>query len=815
MSRPINISSAATFIPSSYNSSLQSGAISASTTGTYSVNNGLNSSANTSSYAMFSGTTQNTDGFAYYDFNVTGIPENATINSVSCTARGRASGNNRGTFGFQLCNGTSGKGSEVTSTTSTTTALTLNTGTWTVNELSNVKLRIRLRRTGNNSFGFRFYGATLGISYSVNGTEYEITAESTYTGATVSPPSQYIFGGNSGDVTIYADDISNLVVEDNGSDVTENLQYVVPQGNQQTFTGVPTSYDTVNSSYASTYNGENAVNGIYNGNEISNGYTNTGSTTRAAIYSNSGSSAETYFYYKFDCSSIPQNAIIQSVSCSVKCGNQGTTYYSVREVQMCNGTTPKGSPTTSTGSNTGATVHSLTVGTWTREELNDCSVRFYLKRVSGTGTGATSMSTFSFYGATLIVYYTLPQDPYYVYTISNINDDHDVVVRESIFIPPEEDPEKTYYSLTISSINATTEPHRGTTRVESGDNQTITITPSDPQMTLILDNGVDVSSQLVAHGNTIPQPTITTAQGASYGFVYSASTGYYISNNKGVSKSAAVCVLNFDLPVRCLVTIQYINYAEATYDFGVFGNIDVPLSNNYYAAGSGGATITDNDYKLACNTSTYNTSSVQTITYEIPSGEHSIYIKYSKDDASDSYNDTLQFKIANIEALEPNNYYTYTLSNINQDHSLIFIFGDVTYYFITSSLNGDAKLYPNGQIVQLPGESYKLVIVPSNQNDNISITDNNVNVTNSLEKKEETIEKDGNYVTVVNYIYTLTNIQTGHTIYVTSSPNISLKIKVQGNWVSVQKIYTKNGNSWDEIDDLNGLFEDGIIYLKG
>ena len=101
----------------------------------------------------------------------------------------------------------------------------------------------------------------------------------------------------------------------------------------------------------------------------------------------------------------------------------------------------------------------------------------------------------------------------------------------------------------------------------------------------------------------------------------------------------------------------------------VFGNVDIPLSNNYYAAGSGGATITDNSYKLACNTSTYNTSSPQTITYEIEAGEHSVYIKYSKDDATGKNNDTLQFKVTSIETLEPTvGYDTYDLNNISQSH---------------------------------------------------------------------------------------------------------------------------------------------------
>ena len=49
-----------------------------------------------------------------------------------------------------------------------------------------------------------------------------------------------------------------------------------------------------------------------------------------------------------------------------------------------------------------------------------------------------------------------------------------------VFIPPEEDPQLTYYPITISSINATTDPSTGTTRVEAGSNETVIIYPTDP-----------------------------------------------------------------------------------------------------------------------------------------------------------------------------------------------------------------------------------------------------------------------------------------------------------------------------------------------
>lgn len=797
MSKPISISSAVTFIPSSYNTNLSTGI---TTVANYPPTNGLHDSGNTSSYAVLSGATVNASGYAYYDFTVTGIPENANISSVQCAARARTSNASRGRCAFQLCNGTTGKGSATNFTSTATTVYNLNTGSWTIDELSNIKLRITVVRTNSNyNYSARFYGATLLINYDINGIAYEITASSEYTGATVFPSEQEVMNGESASVQIYTDDINSIVVEDNSIDVTEDLQYVIPQEGSQEFTGIPVTYDSENSFYDSIYTGS-----------TSDGLAPSTSTSRICAFVSQTAYAEAKLIYNFDCSSIPQNATITSVTCvaAAACYSNGQ-YFDTKTLQLYNGNTAKGNAVTITGNGNTPTEHSINGGQWTRNELNDIKIVTYIQRGNNT-----TQASFSFWGATLTVNYTIPSEPYYEYTLTNVNDDHEIVVRESIYIPPEEDPEIEYHSLTISSINATTTPRRGTTRVESGDSETITIYPDDPQVTLILDNGVDVSSQLVAHGGTIQGPIVSTSQGASYGFVYSSSTGYYISNNKGVDKSAAVCRIDFDLPVRCLVTIEYINYAEATYDFGVFGNIDSPLSNNYYAAGSNGATITDNDYKLACNTSSQNSSSPQTITYEIPSGEHFINIKYSKDDATSSNNDTLQFKFLNIEPLEANNYYTYTLNNINQDHSLVFIFGNVTYYFVTNSLNGIGKINPSGQMVVLPGDNYRLTIVPENIDDVVSIADNNIDVTNNLVKKQETIEKDGSTYVVVNYIYTLQNIQTGHTLNIIVQKTNSLFLKQNSNWIKITKVFVKENNRWLSVDDFESLFNDETVYIK-
>lgn len=800
MSRVISYTSGITFIPTGYTNA-----------GSYSftsqtIANAYTNSDSTSNNRMTLARSNNSarKSEIYYEFDTSeleNIPIIAVINSISCNVKYYVNSTEYVTeILMQLYSGNNPKGTAITNRPTTGTKYSINCGTWSLSELLNARLYISgTHNAGNRNAYLYFYGADLTVNYSVNGTAYEITASSDYTGATVSPLSQEVMDGESCTIRIDTNDINNIVVEDNGNDVTDQLQYVVPTGDSYAFTGIPVTYDSENSFYDSIYEGS-----------TSDGLAPNTSTSRICAYVEQTAYAEAKLIYNFDCSSIPQNAIITSVTCiaAAACYSNGQ-YFDTRTLQLYNGNIAKGNATTITGNGNTRTDHNINGGTWTRSELNSIKIVIYIQRGNNT-----TQASVSFWGATLTVQYTLPEEPYYTYTINNIVADHTVIVSESIYIPPEEDPEIEYHSLTISSINATTTPKRGTTRVENGNSETITIYPDDPQITLILDNGVDVSSQLVAHGGTIENPVVSTAQGASYGFVYSSSTGYYISNNKGVDKSAAVCRVNFNLPVRCLITINYINYAEATYDFGVFGNIDSQLNTNYYAAGSGGASITDNDYKLACNTSTYNTSSVQTITYEIPSGEHYIDIKFSKDDATSSNNDTLQWKIASIEPLETNNYYTYTLNNINQDHSLVFIFGNVTYYFVTSSLNGNGKINPSGQMVVLPGDNYKLTIVPENLDDVVSITDNSIDVTNSIVKKQETIEKDGSTYTVVNYIYTLSNIQTGHTLNVFVQKNNSLFLKQNSNWITVYNVYIKNDNRWNAVDNFDTIFNDGTVYIK-
>ena len=807
MSRPISISDTLTFAPTSNVSTTN-----LSASNQYPASNAYTDASSTT-YARFS-VTRNTTGSTYYVFSVTGIPSGATISSVSCVARIYINSTSYVTnTKIQLYSGTTAKGTSKTfASTTNTNTVTLNTGTWTVAELENARLYIA--GTGNNSNNSKyiyFYGATLTIVYSLEGTEYEVTSTlSTNKIDSIDPAGlTYILEGNNYELSIYGESINNIKVEDNGVDVTSSLVQHTVQLGEITISKTAESFTTGFSGgtsmnfYTSSSSTTNNFNYAVGHTAENPGSTSSGSGSWTYVKDNGSSTNYTgYADFVFDFSEIPENAIINSVQ--VKCYGaveDSSQTSSHADITLFSGSTQKGTRQSFTSS-TNSIITISNVGTWTRAELQEAKLRFAVGYYGG-----------HIFGITWNVTYELPiQNPYYwTYTLTNVQADHTIIIGDAIIEIPDEDPQYEYYPITISSINATTDPVRGTTRVVEGTNQTITIYPEDSQITLVTDNGTDITSQLVAHGGTINQPTVTTKSGADEGFTLNSSTGYYVSDNAGQSKTAAICRVTFNLSVRCLITIQFINYAEATYDFGVFGNIDVPLSNNYYPAGSSGATISETSYKLACNTSTYNTSTPQTLTYEISSGEHFIDIKYSKDDASNSNNDSLQWKILSIEPLEANNYYTYTLSNIQEEHSLIFIFGDVTYYFVNSS-GTNCKLFPSGSLVQLPGDNYSLTIVPDNYNYAVTLKDNNVSVTPT--RKEEEITKDGNTYTVVNYVYTLTNIQATHNLIVTCTSSIIYYIKLAGTWKAATNVLLKQDDRWGTLNNIENIFRDNLIFYK-
>lgn len=369
------------------------------------------------------------------------------------------------------------------------------------------------------------------------------------------------------------------------------------------------SYDTSNYSYAS-------VSSSY---PLTNAYAGSTNTTYGQVTWKTGSGAETYLYFRFDLSSIPENATITSVSATSKAyvNTTSSSRVTTRQMQLCSGTTLKGSPLTISTSTSEQMFTST--GTWTRNELDDAGIRYYVKR----GTSNTS-STYNLriYGATIVVEYEY-QEVTYTITVSGGEPSSSEVLEGSEF----------------------------------------TARCYDTDKPICKDNGTNVTDRLILGQLSDPSYVVSQASGVSYGFSLN-SNNYYESNNQGRSSSTALSIVTFDLPVECTVDFKLINYAESTYDFGLLSNIDTSLTT---ASSADAANV----YWSGKNN---NSSSVQTVSYTIPAGEHYIYVKYFKDNYTDDYNDSLQFRveITPNEQYSTDPYWGYTISAVTGEHTIVF-----------------------------------------------------------------------------------------------------------------------------------------------
>jgi len=99
-------------------------------------------------------------------------------------------------------------------------------GTWTYSELQNIGIRIHIQRGTSNTtstYYVRFYGATLNITYAIQGMQYTITATSEVDGASADPLAQNVLEGEDATVSIYANSLNDISVKDNDIEINDSL----------------------------------------------------------------------------------------------------------------------------------------------------------------------------------------------------------------------------------------------------------------------------------------------------------------------------------------------------------------------------------------------------------------------------------------------------------------------------------------------------------------------------------------------------------------------------------------------------------------
>ena len=148
-----------------------------------------------------------------------------------------------------------------------------------------------------------------------------------------------------------------------------------------------------------TLNPSSNTKGTHTLTNASSAYTSTTSTTYATL---SGNSAGTYTtYLGFDFSSIPTDAIIESIACSFKASVSRTNSISSATAQLYYGTT-SASTSASFLSTTANTYALSNITTVSRADLNDLKLLFTL------AISRTSNRSAYIYGADLTITYSMP-----------------------------------------------------------------------------------------------------------------------------------------------------------------------------------------------------------------------------------------------------------------------------------------------------------------------------------------------------------------------------------------------------------------------
>lgn len=355
----------------------------------------------------------------------------------------------------------------------------------------------------------------------------------------------------------------------------------------------------------------------------SNMYTDTDSTTYATITNTYASTSSRYLYLRgFNFSDIPSNAIINSFTIKIKGYESGLSTSTSYAPRLANGTSAISNTTATTTFGTSSKTITIPTGSLTWSQIVNYGSNFTIKVYVGRSSRNTT-GYFYCYGAEIFVDYAIP----------------------------------VYHTVSVSGDNVSP---TGSQSVLEGESLTVKCY-YDVKPT-VTDNGTDVSNQLVQQQDSAESYSVSNVT-TTYGFELNGS-GYYESNNQGYSSTCALARVSFHLPVSATITFSVINYAERTDDFGLLSELDEELSTSASADSS-------NVYWSGKNN---NSSSVQTVTYSnVAAGDHTIDVKYFKDNHIDDYNDSLQFKveITLLETPTYSPYWAYILSNITADHTIV------------------------------------------------------------------------------------------------------------------------------------------------
>ena len=218
----------------------------------------------------------------------------------------------------------------------------------------------------------------------------------------------------------------------------------------------------------------------------------------------------------------------------------------------------------------------------------------------------------------------------------------------------------TPYYLNVSSNDGGTVTPSGQVVAPAGCTRMIKIIPDNTHdLSDITLDGTSVKTTATYVDASSNSVSVEPVDGASYGFALNAN-GYYESQNKGKSNSAAVCKIAITVAMETATSLDIINSGESNYDYGLLGAVDQVLTTTSTA-----------DSGVAWSGKGKSSTDVVNVPFTIPAGTHYIYAKFIKDPSGDQGNDSLQFKVN----LPTESFWSYTIENVQSDHDIVVTFG--------------------------------------------------------------------------------------------------------------------------------------------
>ena len=560
-----------------------------------------------------------------------------------------------------------------------------------------------------------------------------------------------------------------------------------------------------------------------------------------------GEGGPVFGFNSFD--SIPDSAVINSVSCQVKIRCSNNNGMTTGLIQLYSGDTAKGDAINFANS-TSLDIRTFTnTGQWTREELDNLNLRITARR--------QSTRRVYFYGADLTINYSYDEVQYeittssssstvtispssqyvtkgdsgtvtlnnitdlaetgvfdngdgvsihlvntsgttYTYTIDGIDADHTITV---------EDVQPVYLTVTnnTSKVSSIVPPSGTTLKIAQGTTTNVKIYTDEPDHIVIYDDGVKHYDLTLMDEW---QETTTNCVPGSY-----SNNGF---TGSSTSTSFTGAYTDTDSTTRVILSVGARNTAQSIYfNFDVSSipsnaiihsvrcRFKVCVSNDFSTTSTGIWLYSGTTMKSSRHYSTWITSTSPDV-YELSgvgdfTREELNNARLLITGRASSANRFIYFYGASLEVEYEyigDHYYSYeTIVNSNKTVTI----DDKPSYLVTasSSVTGDS-ISPTSLTVY-DGESVTFTLTISDIS-SVNVSDNGVSIINQLTGSSP------------NYTYTLSNVTGPHTLAITEQGGVKIYMK-NVNWTEKSKVYQKRNGHWEEVQDVTNLFQQNQIYI--